>query len=98
MQVVFERSGGFSGLLVTISVDTTKLTVEQAEQLHRLVESAHFFSLPAHLPAPAQPDRFQYQVTVETDGRQHTVTISEAAVPETLRPLISWLMEFGHRN
>jgi hypothetical protein len=92
MQVSFERSGGFTGVLITLSLDTATLSPDQVTQLQRLVDEADFFHLPAAIPA-AQPDRFQYRITIQEGDREHTVTVGEPGVPNTLRPLLEWLME-----
>jgi hypothetical protein len=93
MRIVFERSGGFTGMIVTTTVDTAILSPMERSTLHSLVEAADFFRLPGAIASPAQPDRFQYQITVEDGDRQHTVILGEAAVPGTLRPLLDWLMD-----
>ena len=93
MQITLERSGGFTGIPLTITVDTASLSPDQATQLRHLVEAADFFHLPAAPSTPAQPDRFEYEVTVQEGDRKHTLTFGEVAVPEALRPLLNWLME-----
>jgi len=91
MRLSFERSGGFTGILQTKTFDTDALTNEAAAQLIHLVEAADFFRLPAMIATTAQPDRFQYQITIETGDRQHTINVSESTAPGTLRPLLDWL-------
>ena len=98
MQISFERSGGFAGIPVTLTVDPASLPTDAATQLRHLVKAADFFHLPAELPAPAQPDRFYYRVTVEEYGQKHTVTVGEAGVPNTLKPLLDWLMEAARQR
>lgn len=94
MQISFERSGGFIGVPMSITLDTATLPADDAAQLSRLVEAADFFNLPANIPSrSAQPDRFQYKVTVWMGDRQHTVSAGESAVPGTLKPLLDWLIE-----
>lgn len=93
MQVSFERSGGFIGAPMTITLDSATLAPDDATQLRRLVEAADFFNLPATAKSPAQPDRFHYQVSIQEGDRHHTITIGEAAVSKTLRPLLDWLMD-----
>ncbi|MEM7553643.1 MAG: protealysin inhibitor emfourin [Cyanobacteria bacterium P01_A01_bin.84] len=39
----------------------------------------------------AKSDRFQYELTVEDQDKQHTVVFSETSIPDTLRPLLDWL-------
>jgi hypothetical protein len=93
MQITLERSGGFTGIPLTITVDTATLSPDQVTQLRHFVETADFFHMPAAPSIPAQPDRFEYEVTVQEGDRTHTVTFGEVAVPEPLRPLLNWLME-----
>jgi hypothetical protein len=98
MQITVERSGGFTGMPLTSSIDTAHLPPEQATHLRHLVETADFFHLPTTLSAPAQPDRFEYEVTVQEGDRKHTVTFGEAAMPEQLRPLLIWVMAVAHQR
>ncbi|PSB24198.1 hypothetical protein C7B82_27930 [Stenomitos frigidus ULC18] len=93
MQITLERSGGFTGMPLTITVDTAKLSPDNAARLRHLVEAADFFRLPDRVSTPAQPDRFEYTVTIQEGTQKHTITVGEAAIPEPLKPLLHWLME-----
>ncbi|MBP5973076.1 hypothetical protein HW132_10100 [Brasilonema sp. CT11] len=94
MRISFERTGGFAGISTKKTVDTASIPANEADQLPSLLEAADFFNLPEKITASTtQPDRFQYKLTVEDKGKQHTVTVSEAALPGTLRPLIEWLQK-----
>lgn len=98
MRISFERTGGFTGISKITTVDTATLPPQEADVLPRLVEVADFFKLPELITNPnPQSDRFQYKLTVEDNGQQHTVTVSEAALPGTLRPLIEWLNNIARR-
>lgn len=93
MQVTLERSGGFAGLTTTKVFDTDTLPANEANQLRQLVDASDFFRLPAKIPSKGyQADRFQYDITVEDNGKQHAVSVGEQALPGTLRPLIEWMM------
>jgi len=98
MQITVERSGGFTGMPLTLSIDTAHLAPEQATHLRHLVEAADFFHLPATVSVPAQPDRFEYEVTVREGDRKHTVTVGEAAMPERLKPLLAWVIEAARQR
>jgi hypothetical protein len=98
MHVSFERSGGVTGIPVTISFDTASLSSQEIIQLSRLIEISGFFELPSASPTPTQPDRFQYKIIVCEGDRQHTVTRGEVAVPATLKPLLDWLVEAARRR
>jgi len=92
MRIHFERTGGFAGMRMTATVNTESLSSEEARDLQEMVEAAGFFDLPAVITTPTPgADRFYYKLTVEAEGRQHTVEMGEAAVPEALRPLLQRL-------
>ena len=88
----FERTGGFAGLRLSHDIGSADLTPEENNEFSRLIDASHFFDLPAEIRA-ANPgaDRFQYKLTLNTGPRQHTVALDDAAVPETMRPLINWV-------
>lgn len=99
MRISFERTGGFAGTRLTTIVDTATLPIEEANHLHQLVKAADFFHLPTTITSPtSQPDRFQYKLVVEAKSRQHTVNVSEQAVPDALKLLIEWLLEAARRR
>jgi hypothetical protein len=92
MLITFERTGGFAGITRKKTFDTAILPANEANNILRLAAAADLFNLPPQIPAPhPQSDRFQYKLTVEDNGKQHTVIVSEASLPGTLRPLIEWL-------
>jgi hypothetical protein len=94
MKIYFERSGGFAGILTSVSVDTSSLPSEQAGQIQKIVENANFFNL-----SPIQPqskrgpaDYFIYKITVEADdGRTHTLECTDIAMQPSIKPLIDFL-------
>ena len=94
LRISFERSGGFAGITMKTAVDEKDLAPGEAQKLRQLVEEADFFNLPGKIVSRSpQPDRFQYELKLEGSGQQHTVTMSEEAMPVKLKPLVKWLME-----
>ena len=92
MLITLERSGGFTGINKVIAIDTAKLPQNESEKLSMLLEAANFFNLPAYIAADSsQRDCFQYSLTIEDEDKQHTVTVSESSIPETLTPIIEWI-------
>jgi hypothetical protein len=84
-----ERTGGFAGMRVLTTIDTETLPPEQARELESLVEAASFFELPARAKTtPSGADHFNYRISIEAEGRKHTVETSDEVAPETLRPLL----------
>jgi hypothetical protein len=94
LRISFERSGGFAGITMKTAVDEKDLAPDEVQKLRRLVEGADFFNLSKKImPRSSGPDRFQYELRLEENDRQHTVTMSEEALPANLKPLVNWLME-----
>ena len=89
MRIHFERTGGFTGMTTTTTVDTETLSAEAAQELQEMVTEAGFFDLPAQMTSQTPgADQFHYMLTVESEGQKHTVEGSDAALPESLEPLL----------
>ena len=92
MRIYFERTGGFGGMRLAATIDTATLPADQAGALQGAVEAAHFFDLPAQIPAPPQvADQFLYHVTIEAEGKRHTVDAGEASASPALQELLQQL-------
>jgi hypothetical protein len=94
MHIHFERTGGFAGMRKVVSLDTESLLPEEGKTLQEMINAAGFFDLPAKFSAPKKgADYFQYSITVELEGKKHSVQVAETAVPDNLRPLIQYLIK-----
>jgi hypothetical protein len=94
MLIQFERTGGFAGMRKAVTLNTESLPQEEGRKLKEMIDVAGFFDLPAKFPLPKKgADFFQYSITVESEGKKHTIEVSDPAVPATLRPLIQYLMK-----
>ncbi len=92
MLIAWERTGGFAGISKHKSLDTASLTPEENQRLLSLIEATDFFNLPPYVTTDRiYPDSFEYIVTVEDGGKQHSVTIVETALTGDLRILIEFL-------
>jgi hypothetical protein len=101
MRITYARSGGFAGVRrPPVELDTATLPNDEARAWEKLVAQADFFALPASIPSRGpQADRFNYTITVRQEGgAEHTVTVSEEAVPDALRPLLKRLQEAPRRS
>ena len=93
MRIEFSRSGGVAGIRLTATLDTERLTPQEAARLRRLISTACFFDQPSSLKSSTSgADRFQYQVTVEEGDRIKKVEIDESCIPRTFQPLIDYLL------
>ena len=90
-KIFFERSGGFMGRTVSATIDLDNLPDDLTEALEEMLDEADFFELPADLTRPPMPDAFTYTITVSSEGRQHSVRVSDATAPDDLRPLLEEL-------
>ncbi len=93
MRITFERSGGFMGLKSSVVIDLNELPLDQAGTLRRLLDEAHFLTLPENPPTHPNPDGYQYAITVETSTITHTVHTSDVNAPSELRPLLEELSQ-----
>ena len=87
MRLHFERSGGFAGLLIKVTVDTADLPGDKKTGWKRALTEAGFFELPSNLAGETGPDSFVYELTAVTAEKEHAVRFSAGNVPEELRPL-----------
>ena len=99
LRISIERTGGVAGITIAATVDAKDLPPDEAQKLRQMVEEADFFNLPERITSRSpQPDRFQYELKAEENGRQHTVMVSEEVIPEKLKPLVKWLMEAARKR
>jgi hypothetical protein len=96
-RVRFERSGGVAGSRRISIIDSESLPEEERKRLRSLIDRAGFFGLPEEIIGPPRPDQFLYTITVEIDGKIHTVRTTDTAAPEPLKPLIEWLNETARK-
>ncbi len=95
VKVHFARTrgvGDFNGF-PNVDLDGSKLSAEETAQLCKLIEDAHFFDLKSSpTPPPNIPDPMAgYDLTVEMDGRTHTIWLQDGDVGKSLQPLIDAL-------
>jgi hypothetical protein len=98
MRVIFTTEGGvsfFPGLSRPVTIDAATLTQEERNELDRLIDEAGFFTLPAEAGKPAKgaADYRQYTITLEEQGRRHTVKASDPVDDPKLRNLIGFLQK-----
>jgi hypothetical protein len=88
MKISFERTGGFAGMRMAISIDIDSLPDPDVVALQKLVTDADFFNLAEPGAGKVIPDGFQYAITIEGDGKQRTIQVADGSVPDKLRPLL----------
>jgi hypothetical protein len=98
MRIEFAIQGGiayFPGLHKKTMIDTTHIPKEEAEELEHTLASVHFFELPERINThpPGAADYHQYVITVEDEGKKHTVSVAGPIQNAALRSLIHILKE-----
>ena len=84
---------------VTVDVDSGSLSAEDEKEYRELIEAAGLFQLPESIELPGGgADRFMYKLTVEVDGKHHSVELSDAGIPPELRPLVDRLTSAARRT
>jgi hypothetical protein len=75
------------------------LSPEDARVLRDKVREAGVPELHEASPAaPAHADELSYELTVEQEGRTHTVRLTESTMPEPVRSLLAWLDSVPERR
>jgi len=93
MKVRLERTGGFAGAKLSVSLDSDELPADRAQELSARVQGAGFFALPAFtVPKRAVRDAFHYQIIAEDGGRTKTVEVDDPDLSAPLRHLIDFLV------
>lgn len=96
MRIQLNVSGGMAyipGLSRPIIIDSDTLPPQEAEELRRLVDDAHFFDLPPvfNVPAPGAADYRQYTITVEDGKKHHTIQAVDPITDPHLQALLRFL-------
>ncbi|MBE3559792.1 MAG: hypothetical protein IMW89_11290 [Ktedonobacteraceae bacterium] len=96
MRVQLKIEGGiafFPGLRKPVVIDTDHLPASEAAELKRLVQATRFFDLPETVspPPPGAADYQQYVITVEDEGRQHSVRLTDPVENPAMQALLSYL-------
>ena len=90
MRVRFTQSGGIVGAVRACDLDSARLAPDDARELESLVRASGIAASGEFL-APAARDLRLYEIHVESDTVNATVTFDDETLPEQARPLVSFL-------
>jgi Emfourin len=83
------------GSVSSHTIDTEKLTKSQAAELEELLTHSDFFKLSNLRSNPSTTkgaaDYYSYNITVEDEGKKHSVKRTDLAMTKELRQLINAL-------
>lgn len=91
--VDFKRSGGFSGTSTDVEIDSSELSLVDAELLKLLIDRSGFFeAFNSGSTFMNMPDQFRYLITIEHMGKRRSLELSDGSIPDHFRPLINHLV------
>jgi hypothetical protein len=92
MNIIYERSGGFTGMTTSFTFNLEDMPDEDAEKLRKLIIQVDFPTLPDYFETSKNiPDQFAYTITVESQEWTHTIRTSDTSAPQEIQPLIETL-------
>ena len=69
MHIIYERSGGFTGMTSSYSFNLEDLPDEEANRLRTIIEQVDFLALPEKFESAGNiPDQFTYTITIRIPG------------------------------
>lgn len=98
MRIRFTMEGGiafFPGLSKPAVIDTVSLSQKDQAEVQRLLRETRFFELPENGEAPPYggADRQRYTITVEEDGKSHTLRLVDPIQDSHLQALVHYLRQ-----
>jgi hypothetical protein len=90
MKVQFVQSGGFVGSVKGCELDTATLPPDVGQELERLIRTSGISGSGESLSDPGR-DLYQYDITIEEDNRRSSVVFDDATIPQSAKPLVSFL-------
>lgn len=92
IRLVAESTGlaYFPGLAQPVTIDCNDLPQAEAEEIQRLIDESRFFELPtaSRTANRTLPDMWRYCLTIEDDGRCHTIRLTDPTGDPTLQALL----------
>ena len=83
------------GREITVDFDLGSMPGSVAQRLQGFLTESNFFDVPLVNDLRANPDEYQYDITVVAGNSIHTIHVSDTSMPESLHPLIEELTELA---
>ncbi len=91
--ILFERSGGFTGISRSTAIKSDSLTIEEQDELKRIIDEADFFNwVSSDAEQNKVTDQFRYSITIEYGVEKRELILGESEIPDHFRPLITYLV------
>ncbi|MBI1883187.1 MAG: hypothetical protein HYS08_03145 [Chlamydiae bacterium] len=77
-------------------LDESILDLDEISKFEAMLQAAGFFSLPRALKEMGEGrDEFDYELTIEDRGKEHTVRGHESSLSHPLKQGIEWIIKKG---
>ena len=91
VRVQMRRSGGFTGRIIEVRLDSEQMPPAEAAQLRDLVSTVDLSRLGPAEPPAGGADLMRYDLVVEHDGGRWDGTVADPSIPAEMRPLLQFL-------
>lgn len=93
----FKRTGGFTGIPIDFKLLSNSLTREECDKLIKLIDNSGISNFePGKKVVSKAPDQFEYSILIEGYVSK-PIEFSESEIPESLKPLIHYLVKKARR-
>jgi hypothetical protein len=90
--ISFERSGGFTGIPVKCSIDSSILPAEEFKKFSEMIDKIDFKNLSGNKNFSAgYPDQVDYKLDIRIEGDKYSFEFREQSMPTEIKPLIKGL-------
>lgn len=94
--IFFERSGGFTGIPLSVQVSSVELAKKDRDRLDKLMVESDICNLKnIKNENSAIRDQFDYLIRVKCDTVEKQFSFSDNTVPTDFLPLINYLLQLA---
>ena len=95
-KIYFERSGGFTGLPLSVEVLSDKLAKTDRARLDTLMEKSNVLnSKPEQHGGRVMPDQFNYLIRIKSSSVEKEFNFSDNTIPADALPLVNYLVQLA---
>jgi hypothetical protein len=93
MRINLSKSGGITGLIGSLKIDTESLSEEEKAHIKEYIKETNFFNLPSKFPfeRSGAADYYSYEITIEDGNNKKTVIANDITMPPKLREFIAFI-------
>ncbi len=94
--ILFERTGGFAGLPLSVNVSSDSLVKTDRNRLDALMEKSNICNYESKpITADDFRDQFDYQLRVRCDVEEKVFSFTDNTLPPDVVPLVNYLVQLA---